>query len=403
MAQTATNPKIEELRSRLKSDPKSRLFFPLAEELRKAGNCSEAEQVLRSGLNLYPTYLGAWVSLGRVLRDLHDDGAAVEALTRALQLDPGNVVAARLLGDAHLALGQKVEAIKKYKLVQALLPSDDELSGIIEQLDRDLHPPVVSAVEENPAPYQTSAQHDEALLESDAGPADSVSEDASPFAEPHAAEASPFESESHDRPDAEVEYDAEPETEPDSVSDEQFHERPALVEESPFDKTAPPFAEAARSYYEELRTERETGDVEPMAFAHEESPFEEPVDGYSADALAVEDPAGFQVTAAPLAADVPSDLADDLPAADSTPVFDTPQPAGVGPADASETATMADLYVRQGLVEEARQIYANILARDPDNTDVRAKLAMISPDVNPKVARLENWLVKVTRKEVGSV
>src|SRR5256885_15589743 len=110
------NPKIEELRFRLKTDAKSRLFYPLAEELRKIGRFDEAEQVLRSGLEHHPTYLSAWVGLGRVLRDQKKNDRAVEALSKALQLDPGNVVAARLLGDAYLDLGDKVEAIKKYKL-----------------------------------------------------------------------------------------------------------------------------------------------------------------------------------------------------------------------------------------------------------------------------------------------
>src|SRR3954451_2816704 len=149
MAQPASNPKIEELRFRLKTDPKSRLFYPLAEELRKIGQFTEAEQVLRGGLANHPTYLSAWVSLGRVSRDLKNEQSAVEALNKALQLDPGNVVAARLLGDSYLALGEKVEAIKKYKLVHALLPGDEDLEGVIERLDRDLNP---IAVAPPPAP-----------------------------------------------------------------------------------------------------------------------------------------------------------------------------------------------------------------------------------------------------------
>ncbi|HEX2121936.1 MAG TPA: tetratricopeptide repeat protein, partial [Thermoanaerobaculia bacterium] len=141
MAQPATNAKIEELRFRLKTDPKSRLFYPLAEELRKAGQVTEAEQVLRHGLTVHTTYLSAWVSLGRVLRDQKKDREAVEALSYALQLDPGNVVAARLLADAYLSLGEKVEAIKKYKLVHALLPADQELEATIAALDREINPP----------------------------------------------------------------------------------------------------------------------------------------------------------------------------------------------------------------------------------------------------------------------
>src|SRR4028118_98413 len=152
MAQPATNAKIEELRFRLKTDPKSRLFYQLAEELRRAGQHAEAEQVLRSGLTVYPTYLAAWVSLGRTLRELKNDPGAIEALNTAMQLDPGNVVAARLLADAHLALGDKLEAIKKYKLVHALMPADEELKATIEMLDRDLRPPVAPELAATPEP-----------------------------------------------------------------------------------------------------------------------------------------------------------------------------------------------------------------------------------------------------------
>src|SRR5438045_3575861 len=145
MAQ-AQNPKIEELRFRLKTDPKSRLFYPLAEELRKVGAFDDGEKVLRAGLQHHPTYLSAWVSLGRVLRDQHKNDVAAEALKKALQLDPGNVVAARLLADAYLALGDKVEAIKKYKLVYALLPADEDLENMIAELEKQIgEPPAVSA------------------------------------------------------------------------------------------------------------------------------------------------------------------------------------------------------------------------------------------------------------------
>jgi cytochrome c-type biogenesis protein CcmH/NrfG len=151
MAAPASTPKIEELRFRLKTDPKSRLFYPLAEELRKVGLCVDAEQVLRTGLLHHPAYLSAWVSLGRVAREQGKNDDAIEALTRALQIDPGNVVAARLLADSYLAAGEKVEAIKKYKLVHALMPSDSEVEAVIERLDRELNP-IAPAPEPEPEP-----------------------------------------------------------------------------------------------------------------------------------------------------------------------------------------------------------------------------------------------------------
>ena len=66
----------------------------------------------------------------------------------------------------------------------------------------------------------------------------------------------------------------------------------------------------------------ETGDAEPMAAAHDESPFEEsPVEtGYSADAFAIEDPAGLHVENAPLGAEVAAPLPlDDEPSLGTLP------------------------------------------------------------------------------------
>ena len=362
MAQAATNPKIEELRFRLKTDPKSRLFYQLAEELRKGGHFAEAEQVLRSGLSVYPTYLAAWVSLGRVLREQKNDSGAVEALLRAMQLDPGNVVAARLLADAYRNLGDNVEAIKKYKLVLALMPGDEELKGTVEQLDREIRGEPVTPP---PAPVPLAA------------PVAAPEPEPEPEPEPAPAPA----------PAPAPEVAAAPEPAP---LEEPAPAPPPVPDESPFDKTTPPFEEAIA-----------TADVEPMLAAHEESPFEEPVENVTAASLAIEQPSGFHIDTAPLVAEVPAPVvAED----DDADIFAPAPPETVAPReDLTNTLTMADLYARQGLVNEARHIYENILARDPHDVDVRARLQAISPRVNPKIERLERWLSKVARREVGRV
>jgi len=354
MAQIATNPKIEELRFRLKTDPKSRLFYQLAEELRKAGHCDEAEQVLRNGLAVYPTYLAAWVSLGRVLREQKNDTGAVEALTKAMQLDPGNVVAARLLADAYRNLGDRVEAIKKYKLVHALMPGDEELKATIEQLDREILG-VAAAQPPAPAPVAEAAA---------APPA------APPFSPPAA-----------DTPAAEV--PSEPAAPPEPEEAAAPPEVP-LFADSPFDRTVPPFEVAVA-----------TGDVEPMLAAHDDSPFEEPA-GLAAT-LAIEQPSGMHVDPAPVSAEVPA------PVVEEADIFEPAAPEPAPQPDLTNTLTMADLYERQGLVNEARHIYENILARDPGNAAVRARLEAITARVNPKIERLERWLSKVAKREVGRV
>lgn len=362
MAQ-ATTPKIEELRFRVKTDAKSRLFYPLAEELRKIGQLAEAEGVLRAGLEHHPTYLSGWVSLGRVLRDEKNDRAAVDALTRALQLDPGNVVAARLLADAYLTLGEPLEALKKYKLVHALMPGDQDLEAVIARIEEELNPIEVvapaPAPEPPPAPVETKA---EAKEEEDAG----------------------------------------------EIAGATLMPQP-VREESPW-------ADAAASLLEEQRVGEETADAQPMRVAHEESPFEEPSESFTSAAVEIEGAEGMHIGRAPLDADVPLDMTAELPMVDAvameppTDVADVfaPAPEPEPQEDITSTLTMADLYARQGLIADARQIYETILHRDPANDGVRRKLAALdAPQAaagrDPKVIKLEAWLARVGRREVSSV
>jgi len=394
----------------MKADPKSRLFYPLAEELRKIGQFTEAESVLRGGLGSHPTYLSAWVSLGRVLRELKKDGEAVEALSKALTLDPGNVVAARLLADAYMARGEKLEALKKYKLVHALLPADQELEAMIARLDQELNPPPPPPAPPAPSPVPAS-------LDAPAFVSPELFDQTEPDLEPTVEQPIPIQPAS-----------------------------PVVEEESPWDvPSETPMAAAEQSFATEEEVAIETGDAEPMSVAHDESPFEDPgVDaGYGSDALLVEAPEGFHLAQAPLAAELPEPfgLEDEVPI-ESAPI-ESPLPseepeeaeifalateAIVGPEETTETITMADLYARQGFTEDARVIYEHILQRDPDNGAVRRKLEALGPARSPaaepiasapepameddepepppqsndlrtlKVRKLKNWLAKVARR-----
>ena len=161
-----------------------------------------------------------------------------------------------------------------------------------------------------------------------------------------------------------------------------------------------------------------------MAAQHEESPFEEP-SGYTAAALEIEHLDGMHVEEAPLVAEVPTVWTAE-PDAD---VFAPAEPEAAPPEedDLTSTTTMADLYVRQGLVGEARKIYQHMLERDPSNGELRSKLdaldetppespaspveaAPVDDDLrepgNPatlhnhaKVVVLQQWLTKVAKRE----
>jgi pentatricopeptide repeat protein len=274
-----------------------------------------------------------------------------------------------LLADAYLDLGEKVEAIKKYKLVHALMPSDEELEAKIAQLDRDLSPPP-------PIPV-----------------------------------ASPAEPEPEPQP--------EPEPEPDPVFAQTADVPFAASSDSPFDDTTPTI--------QTTETPFDTGDEIPMAAQHDDSPFEEP-SGYTAAALEIEHPEGMHIEEAPLVAEVPAVWAGEPDAEAAEDVFAPaePEPAPQDDDELTSTTTMADLYVRQGLVDDARKIYQHMLERDPANDELRSKLdaldhsaaeipvteeAMAADEEtrepgNPatlhnhaKVVVLQQWLTKVAKRE----
>lgn len=138
MAEEETNSRIADLKARLEADPGSRVFYQLGEELRKSDRAEEAEDVLRQGLEKHPAYLSAWISLGRALKEMSRSEEAIDVLNRAFQLDRQNVVVARLLGESYSEIGEHVEAIKKYKLVAALHPADEEVQEKIQELEKIL-------------------------------------------------------------------------------------------------------------------------------------------------------------------------------------------------------------------------------------------------------------------------
>lgn len=379
-SQPPTSARIEDLKARLRLDPKSRLFYPLAEDLRKAGRADEAEKVLRAGLEHHGTYLSAWMSLGRVLVEKGEHREATEVLMRALALDPGNVVCARLLANSYLAMGETLEAVKKFKLVRALLPADQDVEEQIERLEKQLDaeragtfPPPAPPPEMPSEPVQTE----------------------SPPPVPERQQRSPSE--------------AAPATE----DPEPFKEAPPLPD------LAPP-ADAP---------EEQSLDADRDVFANEATPEEDSKSGdapwqhrFAASPGASAEnpePAGFSETErAEVEERLPTteepfelDRAGDEPPRreeddESEPPWQS-DPAAASSDETTSTLTMAELYERQGHVESAREIYRRVLERDPGNEHVRKKLEGLGSrgevDVERRgdsVKRLQGWLEKVGRRDV---
>jgi predicted Zn-dependent protease len=132
------NYRIEQLRFLLREDPSSRVFYQLAELLRKEGQPTEAVEILTRGLERHPRYVAAWVSLGRAQLQLDAVLEAERAFQRALELDPQNAVAARLIGETAILLEDWPRAAKVLRLARELAPSDLTLDDKIATVEGHL-------------------------------------------------------------------------------------------------------------------------------------------------------------------------------------------------------------------------------------------------------------------------
>ena len=136
----ADNPRIEELRRRVQSDPASIAFAQLAEEYRRAGYYNEAIDTCHAGLTIHSGYLSARVTLGRSLIEVNELDAAEVELRHVLQYAAENLAAIRGLAEVHHRRGQLPEALKYYQLALGLAKHDPDLEQTVDEISRALTP-----------------------------------------------------------------------------------------------------------------------------------------------------------------------------------------------------------------------------------------------------------------------
>ncbi len=125
---------IAKLTERIAKDPKSKLFVPLAEEYKKAGDLEMALHVLSEGLKNNPGYVTAKSFLGRLLIEKGDLAGAKKEFEEVVKAIPDNLMAQRKLGDINALQGNGAGALAHYKAALALTPKDEELSSLIADL-----------------------------------------------------------------------------------------------------------------------------------------------------------------------------------------------------------------------------------------------------------------------------
>ena len=136
MKERPTVARLQELETRWDKNPSSRAFLPLAEEYRRLGRLEEAEKACREGLQSYPHYHSARVSLGRTLLALDRPKEAAAEFRAVLEAEPQNLLAGRLLAGIYRSQGNWTGALETYRGLQAFYPDDPEVRAQVYQLER---------------------------------------------------------------------------------------------------------------------------------------------------------------------------------------------------------------------------------------------------------------------------
>ncbi len=126
---------IAKLTGRISQDPKSKLFVPLAEEYKKAGDLEMAIHVLLEGLKNNPDYVTARSYLGKLLLVKGDLAGAQKEFEEVVKHIPDNPMAQKKLGDLFIIQHRPQDALPHYKTAFSQNPNDEELASLISDLE----------------------------------------------------------------------------------------------------------------------------------------------------------------------------------------------------------------------------------------------------------------------------
>ena len=315
---------LAKLKRRYEEKP-SQWFAALAEEHRRAGDVEVALQMVRKGLENRSNYVSGHIVLARCLLDRAEDAEAQQELERVLELDGENVIALKVLSEIAERLGDPVGARGWVDRLLEVDPMNEEAQLMMSRLAD------VSAATAEPSSGTDVAEPEAAEEESPPSPA-----------EPEAPEA------------------AEAESPPSPLSP-----LPSPAEPAPPAPPAPPAITGA--------------DVEhdaPLELSPEagEGPPPEDLVGVQVDR-----PEPIELVGGPGMV-VGQDQSGELVGrAEEETGEQAPSPEEVAPSTGEPepvvTQTMAEVYVKQGLIDSALKVYRELLAQRPEDPQLLSRIA----------------------------
>src|SRR5688572_22640077 len=344
---------IEDLLRQYAENPR-RVFARLANELRKSGDYDRAIEICRGQIPQQPGYISGHIVLGQSLYDCGRLEEARQTFETALNLDPENLIALRHLGDIARQHGENDVARGWYRRLLEVDPQNDE---------------VVAQLEAMGASARGTPITNQPIVAEEFAPNVEIEGLSLPT-----VEAAPS-LEAATLPAAELE-----------VGEFQIDTKPsdAIAEHEPLEiETADASAPAAgvEKAFPDLEQSLEVSGIGPT-------------DGADADTGAAS-PTSDESRSTPRSevGDEPRDAVDAY-----YPMLDV-QATGPSPA-AFVTETMAELYLQQGYVQEALDIYRQLAAQNPADDTLRERVRQLEQGARSSIgiAAISDEVVEAAHK-----
>ncbi|WP_396205342.1 tetratricopeptide repeat protein [Gemmatimonas sp.] len=380
----STAARIDELRKKFEDNPR-RFFAPLANELRKAGNRSQAIALCREYLPKQPGHMSGYIVFGQTLYESGELDAARRIFEQALVLDPENLIALHHLGHIARQQGDPAAARRWYERGLETDPRNDDIAHQLASVNiaasaSGTAPAPVAAI----APLRTepSAQ---AAVDDPFAFADA------PLGHPEGASDAAVE-------DLDAQFVA-------GLTAESWPDTAPLMQRVPTARGARPVsialpAEAVEAFGREPldRVGLPLPAPEPGVRGPEAAP-DAPATTASVDAAAGGGTLGDQtaatsklsVAAVPMVSAAASAAASAPPAL-SPDLQPEVQPEGllpdIDPPPAFVTETMGELLVAQGFTDRAVVVYEELVRRRPNDPLLSARLAALRETQAPPASTM---------------